>query len=125
MLRQFAGLWLAVFGGMATWQILDQGRTTSGTVLAVLAVAVGPLGLLRPRLIQPIYVAWMVLAFPIGWVVSHLILALIFYGLFAPISWLFRLIGRDALHRRRAPEQASYFVPKPAPASLSSYFHQY
>ena len=37
-------------------------------VLGIVAVTVGPAGLLRPSLIRPIYVGWMVLAFPVGWV---------------------------------------------------------
>ena len=39
----------------------------------------------------------MVLAFPIGWTVSQVILAVMFYGLFTPIGLVFRLIGRDPL----------------------------
>jgi hypothetical protein len=67
----------------------------------------------------------MVAAFPIGWVVSHLILALIFYGLFTPLAALFRLTGRDTLHRRPQPELDSYFVPKSTPADAASYLRQY
>ena len=62
---------------------------------------IGLLGLLWPRVIRPVYVGWMVLAFPIGWTVSQAMLAVMFYGLFTPIGLLFRLIGRDPLHRAR------------------------
>ena len=48
-----------------------------------------------------IYVGWMVLAFPIGWTVSQVMLALMFFGLFTPIGLVFRLIGRDPLQRTR------------------------
>ena len=30
MLRQFAGLWLVFFGGMAIWEILGRGRSGLG-----------------------------------------------------------------------------------------------
>ena len=45
----------------------------------------------------------MVLAFPIGWTVSQVMLAMMFFGLFTPIGLVFRLIGRDPLHRARPP----------------------
>jgi hypothetical protein len=124
-LRQFAGLWLAFFGGLALWQGLVRGQTGLATLLAVLALTIGPLGLIRPGWIRPIYVGWMVLAFPIGWTVSQVMLALMFYGLFTPIGLLFRLLGRDALHRTRRPEVESYWTPKPAPAGPKSYFRQF
>jgi hypothetical protein len=124
-LRQFAGLWLVFFGGLALWQGLVRGQTGLATLCAVLALTIGPLGLIRPGWIRPIYVGWMILAFPIGWSVSQVMLALMFYGLFTPIGLVFRLLGRDPLHRTRRPGVESYWTPKPAPAGPKSYFRQF
>ena len=124
-LRQFAGLWLVFFGGWAAHQSLVRGHTAVGFVLGVAALAIGLLGLIRPTAIRPIFVAWMVLAFPIGWTVSFLLLTLIFFGLFAPIALVFRLSGRDPLARTRRPDAQTYWIPKPAPTSLRSYFRQF
>lgn len=124
-LRQFAGLWLVFFGGLALWQGLVRAQTGLATICAALALTIGPIGLIRPGWIRPIYVGWMVLAFPIGWTVSQVMLALMFYGLFTPIGLVFRLVGRDALHRARRPGVESYWTPKPAPAGPRSYFRQF
>jgi hypothetical protein len=124
-LRQFAGLWLAFFGGLALWQGLVRGHAGLAGVFAVLALTIGPLGLVRPGWLRPIYVGWMILAFPIGWTISQVILALMFYGLFTPIALVFRLLGRDVLHRARRPGMESYWTPKPAAADLRSYFKQF
>ena len=125
MLRQFAGLWLLFFGAMALWEILGRGRTGFGAILAVLAVTIGPLGLIRPEWVRFIYVGWMILAFPIGWTVSQVILAAMFFGLFAPIGLIFRLLGRDALQRAHRPELESYWQPKAASTDLRRYFKQF
>jgi hypothetical protein len=124
-LRQFAGLWLVIFGGMALWQGLVRERAGLASILAVLALTIGPLGLARPDWMRRIYVGWMILAFPIGWTVSQVMLAVIFFGLFAPIGFLFRLLGRDPLHRTRRPELESYWAPKPTPTDLRRYFKQF
>ena len=92
-LRQFAGLWLVIFGGMALWQGLVRERAGLASILAVLALTIGPLGLARPDWMRRIYVGWMILAFPIGWTVSQVMLAVIFFGLFTPIGFFFRLLG--------------------------------
>ena len=124
-LRQFAGLWLIFFGGLALWEGWVRSHTGLASLWAVLALTIGPLGLIRPGWIRPIYVGWMILAFPIGWTVSQVMLALMFYGLFMPIGLLFRLLGRDPLHRARRPGVESYWTPKPAPAGPKSYFRQF
>jgi hypothetical protein len=124
-LRQFAGIWLVFFSGWAIHQGLWRGHTIAGIILAVAALTIGLLGLTRPPTVRPIYVGWMVLAFPIGWTVSFLILTLIFFGLFTPIALVFRFIGRDALARIHPREASTYWVPKPAPASQRSYFRQF
>jgi hypothetical protein len=124
-LRQFAGLWLAFFGGLAAWQGLMRGRPGLAAALAVLAVVVGGLGLMRPALVRPIFVGWMVLAFPIGWTVSLLLLGLVYYGLFLPIGLAFRLAGRDALALRPRPGATTYWAPHAAPADVRRYFRQF
>jgi hypothetical protein len=123
--RQFAGFWIVFFGGIAVYQGYFRERTTLALTLGLAAAVVGLIGLAAPRLIRPIYVAWMIAAFPIGWVVSHLILAILFYGLFTPISLFFRLIGRDALQRRPRPELKSYYVAKTTPTDPGAYLRQY
>jgi hypothetical protein len=124
-LRQFAWLWLAFFGGMALWQAVVKANTGLGLTLAVLALIVGSLGLSRPECVRYIYVGWMVLAFPIGWTVSQVMLALMFFGLFTPFGLVFHLIGRDPLQRTRRSDRNSYWETKPTPTDLKRYFKQF
>jgi hypothetical protein len=124
-LRQFAGLWLVFFGGMALWQALARKNPNLGLSLGALALVVGLAGLTRPEWVRLIYVGWMILAFPIGWTVSQVVLLIIYFGLFMPIGLVFRLIGRDPLGRARRAGVESYWTPKPAPAGVTSYFKQF
>jgi Saxitoxin biosynthesis operon protein SxtJ len=124
-LRQFAALWLVFFSGLALWQGLVREHTVTGLIFAGLAVAVGPLGLVQPQAIRWVFVAAQLVTFPIGWVVSRVILALLFYGMFTPVSLVFRLLGRDALGKQRKPNQQTYWAPKPAAANARGYFRQF
>jgi len=124
-LREFAGLWLLVFGGLGCWQGLVRGNLTLALVFAALAVAVGPLGLLRPQAVRPLFVGSMILTFPIGWAVSRILLALLFYGVFTPVGLFFRVTGRDPLRREHQPGKETYWAPKPAPAGVRSYLRQF
>jgi hypothetical protein len=124
-LRQFAGLWLVFFGLLAAWQGLVRGNPSGGIVWGAIALAVGPAGLVWPALVRPVFVGAMALTFPLGWLLSKVILALVYYGLFTPLAVLFRLTGRDVLARRRDPAASTYWAPKPQPAGPHSYFRQF
>jgi Saxitoxin biosynthesis operon protein SxtJ len=122
--RQFGLLWLAFFGLAAAWQAVA-GKYIAALFLAALAATFGPLGLLKPRWVRPLYVGWMVLVFPLGWLVSRIVLAAVFYGLFTPMGLLLRLCGRDVLLLRPRPEQPTYWLPKALPADPRQYLRQF
>lgn len=123
MLRQFAALWILVFGSLALWQWY-QGQPSTARWTALVS-AVGILGVAWPRLARPVFVGWMILAFPIGWVVSRVLLGLVFFGLFTPMAAVFRLMGRDELLLRRRRDGSSYWRPKAQAADRGQYFRQY
>ena len=124
-LRQFAVLWIVFFLAIAALQEIHHHRHVLSIVLAALAVTVGPLGLVWPRVIRPVFVAWMAMAYPIGWVVSRIVLGIIFYGLFAPVAWVFRIIGRDVLVLKSQPKAETYWQPKPTAADQTEYLQQF
>ena len=130
-LRQFALIWLAGFGAVGlivTWKVgalNGSGRWVAPGVLWVLASSVALIGLAAPRAVLPIYLAWMALALPIGWVMSHVILAAIYFGIFSSVALVFRLIKRDALSRRFDPTVDSYWVKRTAKSEVERYFRQF
>jgi hypothetical protein len=99
------------------------------TILAVgffaLAATIGLVGLVMPRAIRPVFVASVVVTFPIGWVVSRLALAFLFYAVLTPIGLWFRLIGRDTLVLRHYPGRTTYWTSKPVVHDVRRYFQPF
>ena len=122
-LRQFAGLSLGTFGVLGAVK-LAAGQTTTGTALLALGLGLGVLGLSFPALLRPVFVAWVVAVFPVGWGVSRVVLGLLFYGVFVPLGLCFRLAGRDALRLRRRAA-SSYWQVKPTAAGPAAYYRQF
>lgn len=123
-LRQFAALWMVFFVGLAVWQAVLRGHIWVGASLAILALTIGPFGLFKPQAMRWIYVSWMIVAFPLGWTVSRITLGLLFYGVFTPVAFFFKLTGRDLLRRRSCPDEGSYWAIKPMPTNVRRYFDQ-
>jgi hypothetical protein len=124
-LRQFAGLWMLFFGGFAVWQYAVHARTELALALGILAFTVGPAGIVFPRLLKPVFVTWLALAFPIGWVVSRVVLMVLFWGVMTPVALIARLFGRDVLTLRRPQGATTYWTPKEQPTGVQSYFRQF
>lgn len=95
-LRQFGLLLAALSAALSAWLAWRQGWYEAvGPALA--SVAVLALSFAAPRLLTPAWWPWMVLVNVLGFVNSHLLLALVLYLLFTPIGLLLRLFGHDPL----------------------------
>ncbi len=55
------------------------------------------LGYIFPIPLKPIYFIWMVFAVIMGWIMTRVILSLIFYLIISPIGFLTRIFGKDFL----------------------------
>lgn len=77
------------------------------------------------KLARMIYVSLMVATLPIGFVVSFILLAAFYFLLLTPLALVFRLIGRDPLHRKFDSAANSYWVARRPPEGLDRYFQQF
>lgn len=92
---------------------------------AAIGAAITALGWFRPRWLVPLFIGLSLAVLPIGWLISELLLLLLFYGLFWPIGFMRRRLLGDPLQRRADREAASYWQAKAQPADPASYFRQF
>jgi len=124
-LRQFAGLWLGFFAALGGYFYYHDPASSVARVVLAAALLVGVPGLVVPAMMRPIYVTWMIAAFPIGWTVSHLLLGTIFYLVITPIGLLLRLLGHDPMNRRFDREATTYWNEHVTGKDPSRYFRQF
>ncbi len=67
-------------------------------------------GVIWPRALKYVYIAWMALAFTLGFVMSNVILTLFFFLFVTPIGLLARLFQKDFLARKWDKQAASYWI---------------
>ena len=123
-LRWFGAILAAVFAILGGVIALRLGIGTApkvlwsvGAGLALLYYAVRPLRL-------PMYLGWMHAVAPLGWVVSHLLLAIIYFGVLTPLALVMRAFGRDALDQAFVASAATYWTPHPPQSDVSRYLRQ-
>jgi len=133
-LRQFGWIALVCFGLLGGWIYWRGGlpmisfgdaAVTVAYVLWGIGAVSGLFSWLVPAANRPLYVGLMIVSFPIGLVVSHVVLGVFFYGVLTPVGLVFRIIGRDKLNRRIEPEATTYWVDHQPPDSMKRYFRQF
>lgn len=119
------GVLLALIGAVLWWR---NGWVATPWVYgwSGVGLALVLLGLVWPRGLTPVYRVWMGLAVVLGFVMTRVILSLVFFAVVTPIALVFRLLRRDPLSRKPDPEQPTYWLPKTyrdeTPGRLEKYY---
>jgi hypothetical protein len=110
-LRWFAGLWfpaMCALAGASVWRRFHapQAAISIWTIAALLAIA----GLCAPRVIRPIYTGLIRITFPVGWVLSHVLLFSVYFVVITPLGVLVRRF-HDPMARQFDRPAKSYWMP--------------
>ena len=123
-LRQFAAIWFPAFCALVGWIVgAKSGQWGAVQVVWFVCAVQAVLGSIYPPAIRPVFVGLILLTYPIGWVVSHVLLGAIFYLLFLPIGLALRLTGHDPL-QLKAPAGNSLWKTPVGKTDPASYLRQ-
>ena len=106
-LRKFGiiiGLILLVIAGFLFWK-----EKESFQILLTFGVIFFFLGIAIPFILKPIYWVWMIFATIFGWIMTRVILSLIFYIIFTPIGLILRIFGKQFLEFNWDHSKQSYW----------------
>jgi hypothetical protein len=133
-LRQFGFIALVAFGGLAgliLWKggLFGISFGEAANTVAYVLLGVGALSALFSLAYPPanriLFTGLIIVTFPIGIVISYVLMGFVFYVIFTPIALLFKLIGRDSLERRFDREAETYWVERKPVEGTKRYFKQF
>ena len=122
-LRLFAGLFFPAFCAVAGALAYRRDAVPLAVTLWVVGLGGGALGLLVPSVSRVAYLALASLTFPIGWLLSHVILVLLYFVVITPVGWLMRRF-HDPMQRRFEKDARSYWIVR-EPTVRDRYFRQF
>ena len=67
-------------------------------------------GVVLPRVLKYVYIAWMTLTIMLGFVMARVILTLFFFLVITPLSLVARLFGKDFLNLKLDRQAATYWI---------------
>ncbi|HYN74372.1 MAG TPA: hypothetical protein VER06_00120 [Candidatus Methanoperedens sp.] len=124
VLRQFSVVWTIVAAGAAVSLHLSGGAGAYVAGTATCA-AFGLAGIAFPPAARTLFLALSYATFPIGYALSLIMLAAIYFLVFTPLGGLMRLAGMDPLRIRRGRGAASGWERRENSGPASRYVRQY
>lgn len=112
---------LLVFGLVALWWFKKEWGTYPAAAGGLLVL----LGAVWPTILRRFYIGWMAMALAMGTVMTAVLLSVFFLLVITPVGLFFKLIGRDALHRKFDRQAASYWIPKEYPIPDRSRYEKF
>jgi hypothetical protein len=109
-LRKFGitlGIFFGLLGGLFLWQEKDYYY-----YFFILSGAFMVLGLAVPVLLKPIHKIWMTLSIHMGWLMTRVILIVLFYLVVTPISILGKCFNKNFLELKINKTMDSYWIKK-------------
>jgi hypothetical protein len=112
-LREFGylmGVMLILIFGLILPGLFDKILGQPITLLGVFTTPIWPWlsaccfwlpALLWPKSLQAIYFVWMKIGAVLAWINTRIIMLLMFYGMMVPIGLILRLLGKDAMYRKK------------------------
>jgi MFS-type transporter involved in bile tolerance (Atg22 family) len=98
---------LGILGSILLWRRHDTGFVLWGIGSAALLLA-----WVQPKVLKPVYKYWMKLALALGFVTSHVVLALLYYLVVTPTGLVMRLLGKNPLVLQLDEKAKSYWIKR-------------
>ncbi len=106
--------WALILTVIALRLWIKYGISASKIVLLTLALLFVLVSAWRIQLLKPVYKIWMAVGHKISFVVSTIVLGVLFYTVFSITGLVLRLMRKDLLNRSIQPELNSYWLSRKA-----------
>ena len=125
--KKFGSFFAAVFLVAATYFYINNASSSVVSTLSVVGLSFLVATLVNPDVLLPLNKLWMRFGLLLGMIISPIVMGIIFFGLFTPMSLTMRLFRRDEL-RLRFKNKKTHWILRDFPDGdelSDSFKHQY
>ena len=122
-LRKFGitgGFILLIIAGLLFWKENESFHVslTIGIILCSLSIAL-------PIILKPIFWIWMICAILIQWIITRIILSLIYYLIITPVGLIGRLLGKQFIELKWNSNNSTYWNYRLNKSEVGDYKKQF
>ena len=107
--RSFGIVFFVVFLIISIWPLLDEKELRYWALIVSIIFLI--LGILKSNILTPLNKVWFKFGILLGNIISPIIMALIFFLVVTPISFIMRIFGKDILNLKKN-NNSSYWIKK-------------
>ena len=107
--RSFGIVFFVVFLIISIWPLLDEKELRYWSLIVSIIFLI--LGILKSNILTPLNKVWFKFGILLGHIISPIIMALIFFLVVTPISFIMRIFGKDILNLKKN-NNSSYWIKK-------------
>ena len=125
--KKFGFFFTAIFLIATTYFYINNASSSVVSTLSVVSLSFLVATLVNPDLLLPLNRLWMRFGLLLGMIISPIVMGIIFFGLFTPMSLTMRLFRRDEL-RLRFKNKKTHWILRDFPDGdelSDSFKHQY
>ena len=111
-LRKFGITVGGIFILIGLWFLYQNVFEAAKYILLVVGIILLFGGLFSPKKLNGVYKRWMGFAFALGWIMSRVILSVLFVFVITPIGFLAKIFGKEFLDIKFNDNKNSYWIPK-------------
>ena len=108
--KSFGLLFFVVFLILALWP-LKNGSNINLYFIIVSAIFL-ILGLINSKLLSPLNKSWIKLGEILGMIIAPIVMALVYFVILTPVSFIVRLLGKDLLGLKFLKEKETYWIKR-------------
>lgn len=117
-LRKFGLIVGAVFVLLTLWLTFKNYHPTLRYILGTIGILLIVFGIFLPKVLKGIYLFWIGIALAIGWVISRILLIILYYVVLTPIGLIGRSIGKEFLDIKPKYKE-TYWIKKNSSAKTN------
>jgi hypothetical protein len=108
--KSFGLLFFAVFLILALWP-LKNGESINYYFIIVSIIFL-LLGLINSKLLSPLNKSWIKLGEILGIIIAPIVMALVYFVILTPVSFIVRMFGKDLLSLKFLKEKETYWIKR-------------
>jgi len=118
--RSFGILFFLVFFFIGIWPILNEESLRVWSIIVAIIFLV--LGLLKSKILNPLNKTWVKIGEILGLVVAPIVMALIYFIVLTPLSFIIKLFGKDLLKTKYSKIDSYWIKRKKNVGSMKKQF---
>jgi len=112
---------IVVGAALGWWQL----SLWMGIVPSSVGVVLILLGLAIPQFLRQVHYVWMAAAIVMGYIMTRVLLTVVFYLLLTPLGLLMRLFGSDPMRRKIDRTASTYWIARKDPTASKERLEKY